>query len=100
MTTAVPQVTNKWPADPVLNVENGLPTSPPSRGPERGASPTHQDQGLGDFQIRLLAALTAQTQAMLGLTSRIDRLIDAMGEGEDIDPDALPTAYLDGSPIR
>lgn len=88
------------PADPVLSAESGYSTTPPSHGQEPAVSPIRQEQGLGDFQIRLLAALTAQTQAMLGLTSRIDRLIDAMGEGEDMDPDDMPTAYLDGSPIR
>ena len=77
------------PADPALSAESGSPSGQPSHGP-----------GLGDYQIRLLAALTAQTQAMLALTSRLDMLITAMSEGEAMGEDIPPTQYLDGSPVR
>lgn len=77
------------PADHVPSAENGSPSGQPSHGP-----------GLGDYQILLLAALTAQTQAMLALTSRLDMLITAMSEDDAMGENVPPTQYLDGSPIR
>jgi len=77
------------PADHVPSAESGSPNGQLSHGP-----------GLGDYQIRLLAALTAQTRAMLALTSRLDMLITALSEDEAMGDDLPPTQYLDGSPIR
>jgi len=88
------------PVDPVPSVESGSPTGLPSHGQGPAASPIRQEKGLGDFQVRLLAALTAQTHAMLALTSRLDMLITAMSEDEAMDEDLPPTQYLDGSPVR
>jgi hypothetical protein len=85
MTATVPPITTKWPADPVLSVESGLPSGQPSPGP-----------GLGDFQIQLLSALLALTQEMRHQTEATTRLaqsnealVKAMAEADEDDPEDM-----------
>lgn len=49
----------------------------------------------------LIAAIKAQTQAITALAESSMMLIDAMSQAsDDIDPDAEPLTYMDGSPVR
>lgn len=49
----------------------------------------------------LVEAIQGQTQAITALAESNMMLIDAMSQGEDdIDPDAEPLTYMDGSPVR
>ena len=84
------------PVDHVPSAESGLPSGQPLPGP-----------GLGDFQIQLLAALMAHTQAMQALTEAVasmarsnESLVQAMCDSDGVDPDEMPRTYMDGSPIR
>lgn len=49
---------------------------------------------------RLVSAQESTAQSMSQVAERLDLLIQAMGEDEPEDPDALPRTYMDGSPCR
>lgn len=106
MTAVLPPVTIKWPADPVLNDESGLPAGPLSHGRVPEGCPILHEKGIGDFQIQLLSTMLALVQEMRQQTAATNRLaqsnealVQAMAES-DGDQDAEPTHYMDGSRIR
>jgi hypothetical protein len=82
------------PAQPVNAVAGGLPSGQPLPGP-----------GLGDFQIQLLSALMAQTEALNrlassneGLTNAVAQLLDEVAGNEGAESSGA--TYMDGTPVR
>lgn len=80
------------PAQPASSAVNGLPSGQPLPGP-----------GLGDFQIQLLSALMAQTEALNrlaasneGLTKAVAALIEEMAEANQDPEDMDAPQYLSG----
>lgn len=55
--------------------------------------------GLADFQIRLISAMLAQTEAINRLASSNEALVRAMAEAEGADPEDMDAPmYLSGRP--
>ena len=86
------------PADPVPSAESGLPTGSVSQGRVPEAYPTHlsQEQGIGDFQVRLLSTMLAliqemrlQTVATTRLAHSNEALVKAMAEADEGDLDDI-----------
>lgn len=59
---------------------------------------------MNEQAIYLLQQILEQQQKQTGLLEQIATqnlaLIEALADGEDVDPDAEPQTYLDGTPCR
>lgn len=59
---------------------------------------------MNEQAISLLQQILDQQQKQTSLLEQIATqnlaLIEALADGEDADPDAVPRAYLDGTPCR
>ncbi|MDQ2487652.1 MULTISPECIES: hypothetical protein [Pseudomonas] len=49
---------------------------------------------------QLLAELQKQTSLLEQIAAQNLALIEALADGDDVDPDAEPGTYLDGTPCR
>lgn len=80
---------DEWDAKPVKNEDANSSAGLPSHG-----------QGQEGFLIPLLTALTKQTDAINRLAQSNEMLVQAMAEGEGIEPeDRPPTVGLNGRPL-
>lgn len=79
----------EWDAKPVKNEDSNSSAGSPLHG-----------QGQEGFLIPLLTALTKQTEAINRLAQSNEMLVQAMAEGEGMDPEDRPiTVGLNGRPL-